>query len=412
MDMPHNFHFVSLEISKRYCPQSDLDFSISPEWYILFIMMMENNKNYRIVLTGGGSGGHVMPIVAVVASLRNKLGDQIDFLYIGSKGKIEQDAMNEADVPVKFILTGKMRRYFAFQNFVDGFKIPLGFLQALWHLLWYMPDVVFSKGGHVAVPVVLAAWIYRIPIVTQDSDAVPGMATRILGKFADRVAVAYPSTMNYFPSHMVALIGNPVRTGILTGDASEARKRFGLDATRSTVLVLGGSLGARIIDTSLVTILPKLLPQTQVIHQTGEAHYDETIKRAEELGITPDNGGYFPRAFLQMDDLKHALAVADLVISRAGANAIAEIAAVGKPSILIPLLSAANDEQRMNAYEIARVGGALVLEEGNLKENIFLSKITELLNDSELRGRMAQSIKVFYHPNAADTIADELIRLM
>ncbi|MDD5083502.1 MAG: undecaprenyldiphospho-muramoylpentapeptide beta-N-acetylglucosaminyltransferase [Candidatus Moranbacteria bacterium] len=373
---------------------------------------MEQNKPYRVVVTGGGSGGHVMPLIAVAESLRSKLGPQTEFLYIGSKGKIEQDAMNGAGIPAVFILTGKMRRYFSVQNFADFFKIPLGFMQALWYLLRYMPDAVFSKGGYVAVPVVLAAWMYRIPIVTQDSDAVPGMATRILGKFADRVSVAYPTAMNYFPAGSVALIGNPVRSDVLSGDAAQARNLFNLDEAKPTILVLGGSLGARVIDKAIVTLLPKLLQETQVIHQTGEAHYAETVELSKELGIEPDSHGYFPRAFLPMDELKHALAVADLVVSRAGANAIAEIAAVGKPAILIPLSSAANDEQRMNAYEIARVGGALVLEDGNLGENIFFNKITELLKDGELRGRMAQAIRVFYHPDAADAIANELILLM
>ena len=373
---------------------------------------MEQEKQYRIVLTGGGSGGHVMPLIAVTESLRAKLGDRIDFLYIGSKGKIEQDAMSESHVPAKFIATGKMRRYFALQNFVDFFKVPIGFVQALWYLLRYMPDVVFSKGGNVSVPVVIAAWLYRIPIMTQDSDAVPGMATRVIGKLADRVAVAYPSAMDYFSAGHAALIGNPVRKDILTGDRTEALKCFGLSGDTFTVLVLGGSLGARIIDKAIVKILPKLLTHAQVIHQTGEAHYDETVQSAKDLGVVANANGYIPKAFMDINEMKQALVVADLVVSRAGANAIAEIAAMGKPAILIPLAVAANDEQRMNAYEIARVGGAVVLEEGNLGENMFLGKITGLLQDAPLRAHMAQSITVFYHPDAADTIADELIRLI
>lgn len=353
-----------------------------------------------------------MPLVAVAQKLRDKLGLQVDFLYIGSKGKIEENAMDEISIPKKFIFTGKLRRYLAFQNILDIFKVPIGFVQALWYLLRYMPDAVFSKGGYVSVPVVLAAWLYRIPIVTQDSDAVPGMATRMLGKFADRVAVAYPSAARYFPQDRVALTGNPIRPEVLMGNIAAARERFGLNDMRSTVVVLGGSLGARILDKALVAILPKLLLRAQVIHQTGDAHYDETVRVAGELGIKVDHEGYHPRAFLQMDDLKHALAAADLVISRAGANAVAEIAAVGKPSILIPLATAANDEQRMNAYEIARIGGALVLEEENLGENIFLAKILGLLDDASLRQKMAQAVGVFYHPEAADMIADELIGLM
>jgi UDP-N-acetylglucosamine--N-acetylmuramyl-(pentapeptide) pyrophosphoryl-undecaprenol N-acetylglucosamine transferase len=368
--------------------------------------------HYRVVLTGGGSGGHIMPLVAVAHSLRKKLGDQVEFLYIGSEGRIEQHAMDSISAPTNFILTGKMRRYFSLMNFVDCFKVPIGFVQAAWHLWRYMPDVVFSKGGNVAVPVVIAAWLFRIPILTQDSDAVPGISTRILGKFADRIAVAYPSAMSHFPSGSVALTGNPIRFDILTGDSEEARKQFGLREVKPIVLVLGGSLGALSLNKAIVAILPKLLPQAQVIHQTGEAHYKDTLKMAGEIGVKDGRDGYVPKAFMHIDELKHAFAVANIVVSRAGANAIAEIAASKKPSILIPLSSAANDEQRMNAYEIARVGGALVLEENNLGENILLNKISSLLKDTELQKSMSEAVHIFYHPDAADVIADELIHLM
>jgi UDP-N-acetylglucosamine--N-acetylmuramyl-(pentapeptide) pyrophosphoryl-undecaprenol N-acetylglucosamine transferase len=369
--------------------------------------------NHRIVLTGGGSGGHVMPLVAVAQSLYARLGnDGVKFLYIGSRGKIEEDAMASIAVPTKFILTGKFRRYFSFRNMADCVRVPCGFVQALWYLWRFMPDAVFSKGGYVAVPVVLAAWMYRIPIMTQDSDAVPGMATRIIGKFANRVAVAYPSALTYFPTNTTALIGNPVRTEVLSGDASDARVRFGLSAEKPVVLVLGGSLGARILDKAIVKVLPKLLPMTQVIHQTGDALYDETIKDAQGIGIEANTGGYVPVPFLQMIDIKAALAVADVVVSRAGANAIAELAATGKVCILVPLLSAANDEQRMNAYEIARIGGAIVLEEENLGENIFLNTLNNALTDTVLRAKLSSSIRAFYHPEAANAIADELIHLM
>jgi UDP-N-acetylglucosamine--N-acetylmuramyl-(pentapeptide) pyrophosphoryl-undecaprenol N-acetylglucosamine transferase len=373
---------------------------------------MERQATYRIVVTGGGTGGHVMPLVAVADKLREKLGSDVEFLYIGSKGKIEQSAMDAAGIPTRFIMTGKMRRYWSFRNVVDAFRVPFGFLQSLWHLLWFMPDAVFSKGGSVAVPVVLAAWVYRIPILTQDADAMPGMANRILGKFADRVAIAYPSAKQYFLADRVALTGNPIRAEIARGSAESGRRRFGLGAEKPTVLVLGGSLGARIIDQAVVRILPRLLSRAQVIHQTGEAHYEETLKLAEQFGAKPDENGYVPRAFLNIDELKDAFAVADLVVSRAGANAIAEIASVGKPAILIPLSTAANDEQRMNAYEIARLGGALVLEDGNLGENILVQKIEGLLNDAGLRGKMGEAIRAFYHPQAADMIADGILDLI
>jgi UDP-N-acetylglucosamine--N-acetylmuramyl-(pentapeptide) pyrophosphoryl-undecaprenol N-acetylglucosamine transferase len=373
---------------------------------------MDGQPTYRIVLTGGGSGGHVMPLVAVAEKLREKLGSEVEFLYVGSKGKIERSAMEGAGIPVKFVMTGKLRRYWSLRNFLDAFRVPLGFLQALWHLLWYMPDAVFSKGGFVAVPVVLAAWVYRIPVLTQDSDAVPGMATRILGKFADRVAVAYPSAKQYFLADRVVLTGNPIRTEITRGSLEDARRRFGLDPEKPTVFVLGGSLGALAIDRAVVRILPKLLQRAQVIHQTGEAHYRDTVARAEELGIRPGEGGYRPFPFLGLDELRDAFAAADLMVSRAGANAIAEIAAVGKPAILVPLATAANDEQRMNAYEIARIGGALVLEEGNLGENMLLDKIGGLLDDHGLSARMGEAVRAFHRPDAADLIAEGIIGLI
>lgn len=368
----------------------------------------------RIVLTGGVSGGHTFPLIAVARALRKKFsldpqasGDSVEFLFIGSQGRFESDAMEQEHIPVKYILTGKWRRYFSLQNLIDPFKVPLGFLQALWHLFFFMPDAVFAKGGSASVPVVLAAWVYRIPVLIHDSDAVAGRANRFLSRFASRIAIAYPSAHNFFPKEKTALTGNPVREEILSGEASRGASRFGLSSEKPTLLILGGSQGAQTLNKAVLGILPTLLEKNiQVLHQTGNKHYEDIVASVEAYGLKIGESGYVPRPFFSVEELADALAYATLVLSRAGAGSIAELAATEKAAILVPLVGAANDEQRMNAYDVAALGGALVLEEANLGEHILLEKIEEILSDPELRKTMGDKLRSFYHPDAAERVAD------
>lgn len=367
----------------------------------------------RIVLAGGVSGGHTFPLIAVAHSLRKRFPGSVDFLFIGSKGQIESQSMADENIPAEYVWTGKMRRYFSLLNFSDPFKVPIGVIQALWKLFVYMPDVVFAKGGSASVPVVIAAWIYQIPIVIHDSDAVAGRANRFLARFATRIAIAYPSAEKYFPKGKTALTGNPVRKEILEGDISRAMSTFGVNSQKPTLLILGGSQGATILNESVLRILPELLRQgIQIIHQTGKENYEAILNVVRENGIEPVTSGYVVRDFLTVTELADALAVSSVVLSRAGAGSIAELAATKKAVILVPLLNAANDEQRMNAYDIAGIGGAIVLEEPNLGEHILLQKINELMSNQELRTAMGEKIHVFYHPDAADTLADGLATII
>lgn len=366
----------------------------------------------RIVLTGGGSGGHITPLIAVGRKLREKLGLELELLYIGSGAKMERDFMGQEGIRSKYVLTGKVRRYFSFQNVIDFFRVPIGFVQALWMLLVFMPDAVFSKGGSISFPVVLAAWFYRIPILIHESDATPGTANQILGKLANNIVLAYPYAQNYFENSRIAIWGIPIREELIGGDPAEARKMFNFSESKPVILVLGGSQGAQIINESVIKILPKILNRAQVIHQTGETDYENSVRLAGEYGVKAGHEGYYPAASMDNSMMRNALALADLVVSRAGATSISEIAANRKASILVPLEKAANDHQRMNAYEIAKAGGAIVLEETNLGKNIFWEKIEGLLSDGEMRSAMAEKVQAFYHPNAAENISNGIIKLV
>lgn len=366
----------------------------------------------RIVLTGGGTGGHLFPLVAVAQKIKEKK-PETEFIFMGPSGKMEKDIIGKTGVKMKSIICGKRRRYFSWLNFSDFFKVPVGIAQALWHLLVLMPDAVFSKGGYASVPVVISAWIYRIPVFIHESDANPGEANSVLGKFAKRVAVSYAEAEKYFPPDQVVLTGNPLFDDVTQGDAEKIRKTFNLHESKKVIFIAGGSQGARSINNKILNILPELLHKYELIHQTGESNFDEVRHKAGELGVKTGHDGYFPMAFYGEDhELKDILAVADLVITRAGANTLTEIAACAKPAIVIPLSTAANDHQRMNAYAIARHGGCVVLEENNLGEHLLLKKIDEIMENEELRKELSKSINKFYHPDAAQKIAEGVLGMI
>lgn len=357
----------------------------------------------KIVLAGGVSGGHTFPLIAVARALRREFPTGIGFLFLGARGAFNDSALSAEGIPAKYVLAGKVRRYFSLANFIDPFKIPLGMAQSLWHLWRFLPDAVFAKGGSASVPVVLAAWLYRIPVVLHDCDAVAGRANRFLARFAARIAIAYPSAHAFFPAEKTALLGNPIREELFAGDAARGAASLSLDPAKTTIFFVGGSLGAQALNKALLHILPELLKAGyQVVHQTGETDFEAVKKAAEERGV---KSGYSARAFFSATELADIFALSHLVVSRAGANAISELAALGKACILVPLPSAANDEQRMNAYEVAKIGGAVVMEEANLGENMLFHKITELLGNTELRKTMGENLGQFYHPEAAQHIA-------
>ncbi len=364
----------------------------------------------KIVLTGGGTGGHIVPLIAVARKIKEKVPD-VQITFFGPNGELEKNLFAKEGIPIKNILSGKMRRYFSFLNFLDIFKIPVGIIQSLWILLVNMPDAIFSKGGYASIPVVLVGWLYRIPILIHDSDSVPGMANVILAKFCKRVAVAYPEAQENFPADQVVLTGNPLREDIAKGDGERARQKFKFTTSRKTLFIYGGSQGSQVINNKILNVLPILLKKYQIIHQTGENNLKEIESIAGELGIKAEHDGYFPIGFIG-EDLKDILALADLVISRAGANSISEFAANGKACILIPLEKSANNHQRMNAYSLAKIGACIVLEENNLGENMLMEKIDEILENEELKKKLETNIKAFYREDAAEMIAEGILEMI
>lgn len=366
----------------------------------------------RIVLTGGGTGGHIFPILAVARKLREIVpeGKDLEFLFLGPGGELERELMEKEFIPDKKILSGKLRRYFSLSYISDLMKIPLGIVQSLWRLLVFMPDTVFSKGGYAGVPVVIAAWLYRIPIIIHESDVTPGLANQFAEKLAQKVAVSFPGAANFFNPSKVVITGNPVRDELAKGSKEEALKIFGLSGTKKIILIMGGSQGAQTINEAILRILPELVRNFEIIHLTGKGDFENVVDEAGRIGIKAGHADYHPYAFLN-EEIPHALAAADLVVSRAGANAISEIAANGKPAIIIPIKSSANNHQELNAYALAETGAAVVLNQENLGENILLEKIEEVTGSPELQYELGERIKKFYNPDAAKKIAEEIIKI-
>ncbi len=368
----------------------------------------------KILFTGGGTGGHIYPIIAIKSAIeKNATNKQIDFFYLGPDDFAKQ-AFEQEKFKSKFILAGKFRRYFSLANFIDLLKIPIGLVQSLWHLFRIMPDVVFSKGGYGSFPVVIASWLYRIPIVVHESDSVPGLANKLSARLAKKVIVSFQEAVDYFSDKKTILLGNPVRERLLDGNKQKGRKIFDLISEKPVILIMGGSQGARRINQLVLNTLPRLIEKCEVIHICGKNNFEFMKEEKEKLlhDSGPDKkGSYHLYPFLGQKKLKHAYAISDLIISRAGAGGIFEVAAVGKPSILIPLSNSASNHQVKNAQALTGTGGAIMLEENNLTMNLFLSNIFELIDNPEKAQQMGEKANSFYDPKTSQKIAEEILKL-
>ena len=353
-----------------------------------------------IVFTGGGTGGHVFPALAVLNELVKKWPDRI--IWIGSVNGMERDLCSDRRLPFYGIPSGKMRRYFSVRNITDIIKILGGFLHSLWILLKERPVLLFSKGGYVSVPPVVAAYILKIPVYTHESDYDPGLATRINAGFAEKVLVSFPDTCRFFPrkhKNKLVVSGNPVRASILNGDPYEGKRIVGCPADKNLLLVLGGSQGAAGINAAIMEISGELTAKCFIVHQMGRRNYRQVSK-----------AGYFATPFLG-DELKHILAASVLVVCRAGANSLWELAACGKPSVLIPLgYGASRGDQIRNAEYFSSLGASVMLREQTLTSAKFLEVILDLLDNGQKLAVMGEKAKAVGANPSAEFIADFILK--
>ena len=369
----------------------------------------------KIVFTGGGTGGHFYPIIAVAQKV-NQIIDQEHIigakLYYLSDGPYDKEILLENRLLYEEIRSGKMRTYFSFKNFLDIFKVFFGTLNAIFKIFTIYPDVVFGKGGYASFPTIFAARILRIPVVIHESDSAPGRVNKWAGHFAKKVAVSFEQAAEYFPQKTIAWTGQPIRTEIEhKGARREALEYFKLEGEIPVIVILGGSQGAELINNVVLDALPRLIKNYQIIHQTGVKKF-KTVSSQAEVILSKDKYGikYLPFPFLNSLQLKMAASVATLIVSRAGST-LFEIASWGVPSILVPFKNSHADHSRKNAFSYARAGACSVIEEANMTANILSSEIERITNNKMGYEKMAQNAKAFSKPGAAEKIARALVDL-
>lgn len=323
----------------------------------------------HIVLTGGGTAGHVTPNMAMIPVLR-EAGYKIS--YIGSYDGIEKKLIEELDIPYYGISSGKLRRYFDVKNFTDPFRVLKGFHEAKKLMKQLKPDIVFSKGGFVTVPVVIAAKKCKVPAIIHESDMTPGLANKLCIPSAVKVCCNFPETVKNLPQEKAVLTGTPIRKELLSGDKEAGRRFCGFTSDKPVLMVIGGSLGAASVNNHIRSILPELLKEFQVVHLCGKDKTDESLTGTE---------GYVQYEYIK-NELADLFALSDIVISRAGANAICEISALHKPNLLIPLsANASRGDQILNARSFERQGFSMVLEEEEITNQKLLDSIRSLYSN-------------------------------
>lgn len=367
----------------------------------------------RIVFVGSGTGGHFYPLIAIAEALRlhqNEVRRSSELYFMGPD-PYNKEVLAAQRITFVYCPAGKLRMYRSILNYLDVFKIIAGVFTAFWKLLVLYPDVVMSKGGSTAVPVVTAAWLLRIPIVIHESDTVAGRANIFSAKLARYIAIAQNDASSYFPVEKTTLVGMPIRRAFFE-KINNPHAICGIPNDRPVILVTGGSLGAIKINNLILNSLNELLPYYTVVHQTGDEHAVEVQQTAAKLITEPAlRERYFAFGHMNAKQFSAAQEAASLIISRAGSGTIFEIALKGKPSIVIPIGEQVSRDQRSNAYAYARSGAATVLEEDNLTDDLLASEIKYILENKDIYQNMQEAARNFTRPDAADTIANVLIEI-
>lgn len=355
---------------------------------------VDTMTNKKIVFTGGGSAGHVTPNIAIMNKLK---ATGWDITYIGSRKGIEEDIIGKENIHFHGISSGKLRRYFDWKNFSDPLRIIKGAMEALVILRKVKPKVVFSKGGFVTVPVVMAAKMLKIPVIIHESDITPGLANKIATKFATRVFVTFDETLKHFPSEKVLFTGSPIREELFKGKAQEGRAWLGFHEKKPILTIMGGSLGAKKINETLRQVLTQLTEQYQIVHLCGKGNMDRSLEGVK---------GYKQFEYMNQE-LPDVLAASEFIISRAGANSIFEFLALRKPMLLIPLSrNASRGDQILNAQSFEKKGFAKVLFEEDLTTDTLLTQLESLKNDKD---KLQKNMSEDSAPNTLEIILKEII---
>lgn len=367
----------------------------------------------KVVFTGGSTGGHFYPIIAVAEALqqlaREKKYLNPSLYYFGPK-EYDKNLLAETEIQFQYIAAGKQRRgYGMLKNFLDIFVTIKGIFQAVWFMYRVFPDVVFSKGSYAAFPTLVAARLFGIPVIIHESDSRPGRVNMWASAFAKKIAISYPSAADQFKrSKNVALTGNPIREHVGEPIHEGAHEYFDLSEDIPTIFVIGGSQGAQMINEVVLSSLHKLVDRAQIIHQTGPDHIKDIENTSRVILEKHRNRErYMPLGFLDKEGLRYAAGAADLVITRAG-SMLFEIARWSVPALVVPIPEPFSHDQRSNAYAYAQTGAAEVIEEKNLTVHILLSQIDSILSDSEKVQEMKNAAAEFGTPGAAEKIAQAL----
>lgn len=366
----------------------------------------------KILFTGGGTGGHFYPVIAVAQALYDSAREKkvlLPKLYFMAPSKYNPRALFDNDIEFVQVPAGKLRRYFSIMNFFDFFKTIYGVFIAIIKMYHIYPDVVFGKGGYASFPPLFAARILRIPVIIHESDSSPGRVNTWASKFAQKIAISYPDVANAFDKNKVAFTGNPIRKEVISPLSNGAREYLKLEEHTPTIFILGGSQGSQNINDAIIDSLPELVSKYQIIHQTGRNNF-ESVKNMVNI-ILKDNQYYYRyHAFDYLNDLSMRMAAgaSDLVISRGG-SIIFEIAVWGLPSIIIPLPKEISHDQEKNAFSYAHTGACTVIEEQNLSSHIIISEIDRILNNQYIKDKMSKGAKEFGRIDAAHKIAEVIL---
>lgn len=360
-------------------------------------------KQLKFILSGGGTGGHIYPAIAIADELKSRFPNA-EFLFVGASNKMEMQKVPQAGYRIEGLWIAGLQRKLTLQNLMFPFKLLSSLLKARAIIKTFKPDAVIGTGGFASGPLLQVANSMNIPTVIQEQNSFPGITNKILGKKANAICVAYDGLGNFFPSDKIIFTGNPVRQDLISdkSDKAEAINYFNLNPNKKTVLILGGSLGARRINQLVEKELSYFIENgLQVIWQCGK-FYLEDYKKYNKEGVQV-------MAYIDRMDLVYT--AADFIISRAGASSVSELSLVGKPVIFIPSPNVAEDHQTKNAQAIVNQEGAILIKESNLDDQ-FNSVFTELMNDADLQKKLANNIKKMAKPNATNDIVDAIVSLI